>query len=118
MILDTSILIGILGNNQALQEKLERIGEPIATTAITKYELLKAPKENDAKEMLGSMNLYDFDSIAAERSSRIFKGLKKKGKMINELDILIASIAITHDELLITRDKDFKRVEYLKLLVL
>lgn len=118
MILDTSILIEILGNNVQLQEKLEKINEQIATTVITKYELLKAPREDSAKALLNSLKIYDFEERAAERSAKIFKELKKNGKMINELDILIASIVIANDEMLITKDSDFKNVDNLKLLVL
>ncbi len=118
MILDTSILIEVLGNNTAVQEKLEIIGEQIATTTITEYELLKAPKSNEALGSLDIMNVYAFDSVSAGRSAKIFKELKKKGRMINELDILIAAIAIAHDELLVTRDKDFEEVEGLKLLIM
>jgi predicted nucleic acid-binding protein len=118
MILDTSILIEILSDNSSIVEKLERVGESISTTVITKYELLKAPKEADVLALLGTMSAYDYDGKSAERAAKIFKDLKKKGKMINELDILIASIAMTHDEMLVTRDNDFKSVEHLKLLVL
>lgn len=120
MILDTSVLIEVLGNNAALEEKLEKMdgGERMATTTVTKYELLKGPKEGGVLALLNTIEIYDYDSRAAERSAKIFKELKRKGRMVNELDILIASIAIAHDELLVTRDNDFKRIEHLKVLVL
>ncbi len=118
MISDTSILIGILGNNAVMQEKLEKIDERIATTGISMHELLKASKEDTAKALLDTMEIYQFDTKAAERSEKLFKELKKKGRLINEFDILIASIAIAHDELLVTRDNDFRNVDSLKLLVL
>jgi predicted nucleic acid-binding protein len=118
MILDTSILIEVLGDNSSVQEKLERIGEPTATTTVTEYELLRAPKSNEAHGILDVMKIYDFDGTSAERSAKIFKELKKKGHMINELDILIASIAIAHDELLVARDRDFKEIDGLKLLII
>ncbi len=116
--MDTSIIIDILGNDAPLQEKLERIGERISTTVITKYELLKSKNTDPVEGVLSIMEVYEFDGKSAEICARIFKSLKADGKMINELDILIASIAIAHDELLITRDKDFKRIKGLKLLVL
>lgn len=118
MILDTSILIEILDGNKSIKSSLEKLNEVVLTTAISKYELLKAPKNDDANNLLDKMDIHDFDSRSSERSAIIYKELKKKGKMINELDILIASIAITHDELLITRDKDFKNIDNLKLLIL
>ncbi len=118
MILDTSILIEILKNNISIQDKLERIGEKVATTAITEHELLKFLKEDKAKELLNTVDIYPFGGNAPEKSASIFKNLKKRGTMINEFDILIAAIAITHDELLVTKDNDFKSIEGLKLLVL
>jgi tRNA(fMet)-specific endonuclease VapC len=118
MIVDTSILVDVLGNDVALQEKLEKLGAKATTTVITKYELLKSKRDDKAQELLDTMDIYDFDGKSSARSARIYKELKTKGKMINELDILIASIAITHDELLVTRDNDFRKIENLKLLVL
>jgi rRNA-processing protein FCF1 len=38
MIVDTSILVDVLGNDVALQEKLEKLGAKATTTVITKYE--------------------------------------------------------------------------------
>ena len=118
MILDTSILIEILGNNVALQDKLERLNQQVSTTAVTKYELLRGQRHESAIEMLANMEIYEFDGKTAERCAKIFRYLNGRGKLINELDILIASIAIAHDELLVTRDNDFKSVDHLKLLVL
>ncbi|MGD0729015.1 MAG: type II toxin-antitoxin system VapC family toxin [Candidatus Micrarchaeaceae archaeon] len=118
MLLDTSILIDILDGNSTIKSNLKQLNERSFTSVISKYELLKAPKEEDVKFLLNTMEIYDFEERAAERSARIFKDLKKKGKMINELDILIAAIAIANDELLVTRDNDFKNIEQLRLLVL
>ncbi len=118
MILDTNILIDVLDGNGAIRKSLEQLKEKATTTVINKYELLKAPADSRARDLLGTMDLYSFDEPAPARSAQIFKELKKKGHMINELDILIAAIAIAHDELLVTRDKDFKEVDGLKLLII
>lgn len=118
MIFDTGILIDILDGNESVRKRLEQFDEKISTTVISKYELLKAPKEDKARDLLNALDVYSFDGTAPGAAAKIFKHLKGNGKMINELDILIASIAIAHDELLITKDNDFKRIEHLKVLVL
>jgi predicted nucleic acid-binding protein len=118
MILDTSILIDILDGNDRVIKSLQQLKENACTTTISKYELLKAPKDDQVENMLAEMEIYSFDDPAPARSAHIFKALKRKGRMINELDILIAAIAIARDELLVTRDGDFKKVEGLKLLLL
>ncbi|MGH2638795.1 MAG: type II toxin-antitoxin system VapC family toxin [Rhabdochlamydiaceae bacterium] len=116
--MDTNILIEVIGNNLALQEKLEQMGEKAATTAVTKYELLKAPREETALAFLNTLEIYEYDSIAAARAARIFKELKRRGRLINELDILIASIAMARGELLVTMDNDFKSVENLQVMII
>ena len=118
MILDTSVLIELLGNNTSVKENLSTLGEKASTTAITKYELLCGPKEERSLALLDTMEVYDYSGVAAERSAKIYKELRKKGALINVLDVLIASIAIARDELLVTMDKDFKRIEGLKVLVI
>jgi predicted nucleic acid-binding protein len=118
MILDTSVLIEIMADNQSVKRRLTQLGGRVATTVISKYELLKWHDDKAASGMLSIMDSHPFDGTASERSARIYKELKRSGKMINELDILIASIAIARDELLVTLDGDFKSVEHLKLLVL
>lgn len=64
------------------------------------------------------MNLYPFDLKASLWAIRIYGELKSKGIMINELDILIASIALARGEILITMDNDFKQISSLKLKIL
>ncbi len=111
-------MIEILGNNASIESKLEEIGERVATTTVNKYELLKGPRAGKTNALVETMVIYDFDSVSAERSGKIFKELRDKGRMINEFDILIASIAMAHDELLVTRDSDFKKIGNLKVVVI
>ena len=99
MILDTNILIDILDGNDSVRKSVEQLKEKAATTVISKYELLKAPEDSRTHDLLGTLDLSSFDEPAPARSAHIFKELTKKGHMINELDLLIAALAIAHDEL-------------------
>jgi len=124
--LDTDILVGLLrGDGRAIGviEELQRRGEPLKTTIITAYELLKGaassskPRENMrlVKEMLSNINILTLSYGACEEASRIYVKLRRRGIIIGEFDLLIAAIAIHNDELLISRDKHFKLIEDLKL---
>ncbi len=118
MILDTSVLIDMLEGNESVKTSLQKLDGKAATTVICKYELLRGLGGGQVNSLLNTLDVYPFDGDAPERSSVIYKELRRNGKLINELDILIAAIAISNDELLVTRDNDFKAVENLKLLVI
>jgi len=98
-------------------------GEPLKTTIITAYELLKGaassskPRENMrlVKEMLSNINILTLSYGACEEASRIYVKLRRRGVVIGEFDLLIAAIAIHNDELLLSRDKHFKLIEELKI---
>lgn len=114
--LDTSILIDYLNGNEGIirivKSYLER--EKLSTTSITEYELLKHPdetKREEAQEFLLTIKVYNLDQEAAKKSSQIYRDLKMRGKPINENDILIAGIAMTNKESILTRDPDFKHIE-------
>ena len=41
----------------------------------------------------------------------MYRKLSESGRMINELDLLIAGISAANNEVLITRDKDFGKLK-------
>lgn len=90
--------------------------DQVVITAITAYELLKGarlsskPEENteNVKKAISNMQVLDFSQEASEEASNIFCELKESGKMISEFDILIAAIAKTNGEAILTRDLHFK----------
>jgi predicted nucleic acid-binding protein len=49
---------------------------------------------------------------------KIYEKLKTKGCLINEFDMIIAGIAAANDEILITRDQDFSKLESPKIIIL
>lgn len=82
--------------------------------SITEYELLKHQdklKREVAIEFIKRVSVYGFDRIAAARAAEISRVLGSSGKRINENDILIAGIALANNEILLTRDKKFERIE-------
>ena len=127
MILDTDILVALLKGeaeaNKAM-ERLEEDGERAATTMLTAYELLRGayvssnPQKNlaEVKELLSNMEIYDLTMQACDEASTIYRDLRKEGRLIGEFDTLIAAIAKTNTQTLLTRDEHFSRVTGINLL--
>jgi predicted nucleic acid-binding protein len=80
--------------------------------------LSSKPEDNlkHVKEAISNMQVLDLSPEACEEASNIFCELKKSGKMISEFDILIAAIAKTKGESILTRDKHFKSIKGIELI--
>lgn len=117
---DTSALIEILEGGER-GEKIKEIqkGESISTTAICVHEILSGAQSGHAREfligVLKKTTVLPFDMMSAMISSRIEDTLSRKGQKVRDADLFIASICIFHDATLITCDKDFQKVEGLKI---
>jgi predicted nucleic acid-binding protein len=106
--------------------ELEEKNDRIATTIITVYELLKgaslsAKRQKNlqlAREAISSFHVLDLSPEACEEASSIFCELQKSGRLVSEFDILIAAIAKTNGEPILTRDRHFKRIKGLELIEL
>lgn len=73
-------------------------------------------KRGFLKELVRTCLIFEASYEAARIGGRIYAALKKKGKLINDADILIASIAKAHDAVLVTNNEEhFARVEGLKI---
>ena len=118
-ILDTDILVALLkGSPGAIQKitSIEEKGQIISTTIVTVYELLKGAylssrcDENLVRvtDVISNMQILDLTFNVCEEAAKIYRELKTNGKLVGEFDILIAAIARTNNEELITRDEHFK----------
>lgn len=126
VLLDTDILIGLLRNNK---EAVRVISNLLAkhiilfTTSINTAELYfgahlseKSQENLEAVEKLTkTINIIPFELNHSKIYGEIRSDLQKKGEIINELDIFIATIAIEKDLPIITRNvKHFERITKLK----
>jgi tRNA(fMet)-specific endonuclease VapC len=118
-ILDTDIIVALLkGTPDAIQKitSIEEKGEPISTTIVTVYELLKGAylslwcEENLGKvtDAISNMQILDLTFNACEEAAKIYKELKNKGTIVGEFDTLIAAITRANNEELVTRDEHFE----------
>ena len=108
--LDTSVIIDFLAGDQKIISIVKEIlnKEEVKTTTITEYELLRYKNKigkQAAERFLSGAIVCSFDSDAAKQAARLFEELQDAGKMINENDLLIAGISLSHDEVLLTRDR-------------
>jgi len=55
--------------------------------------------------------VYPIDEKVAVEYAELYYQLREKGRLIADLDLIIASTAKAHDEKLLTRDKDFLAVK-------
>lgn len=122
VIFDTSLIVDASRRNKTTLNLIESYSgkEQIATTVVTMYEMLRGATEQDASfvfELLKKFIIYDFEDSTVSEVVKAYKRLSEKGKMINELDLIIAGIAAANNETLITRDKDFSNFESDKIIV-
>ena len=108
--LDTSVIIDFLAGDQKIVALLKEIlsKEDVKTTTITEYELLRHKtkiKKQAAERFLSGVIVSSFDREAAKKAAELFQELQAAGRMVNENDLLIAGIALAHDEILLTRDQ-------------
>lgn len=126
VVLDTDILVGILRKNKDAEkflDMLERKNEKINTTDINAFELFEGAllypgkdKDKSAELLLRSIGSYPFNGPASWTAAQISAELKKEGKIVDFLDLAIASIAISRGEPLATRNvKHFSRIKRLKI---
>jgi len=103
---------------QKLQE-LTEVGEPLRIAIFTLAELFvgvakgtRPRQERIAIEQcVASFQVLPFERSTAEIFGAIVGELEKRGESISDIDALIASIALEHSEILITRNrKHFDRV--------
>lgn len=123
VVFDTSIIIDVLRQRKSALELLASYSkkEAIAITAISKYEILRGTKErnlNLVSQLFTQFVIYDFDDSSIEEAAKAYKKLKDKGKMTNELDLLIEGIATANNETLITKDRDFLNFENPRIIIL
>ena len=105
---------------QGLEDKDDRV----ATTIISAYEILKGadissrPERNLTKvqNLLSNIEVLDLTMQACQEASVVYREMERAGCLIGEFDVLIAAIAKTNGEAVLSRDKHFKSVKGLKLI--
>ena len=124
--LETSVIINFLRNKNEGVEVVEGFEGELSSSLICLAELYEGiyrvkDKGRAEKGVLnfftGLSEVFGLDRDIAEDFGRIRANLKKKGTIIEDLDILLAATCLVHNLTLVTYNpKHFKRVENLKVL--
>jgi len=120
--LDTSFIVALIRRDPKAEKRLEDYvasEAKLSTTPIAACELFKGAyrsKRRDTevrkiKEMLTHLEILSFSIEACERYGKLVNDLQLKGTPIGDLDAMIASIALTYNEPILTSDmKHFEKV--------
>ncbi|MBO3464485.1 type II toxin-antitoxin system VapC family toxin [Aetokthonos hydrillicola] len=125
-LIDTNILSFFFRNHNLVVERFEaylKEHSKINTSIITYYEILSGLKHRDAQKQLTSFLTFASYNIvlpltthSTTISADIYANLRKAGTPIDDIDILIAGIAIANDLVIITNNqRDFEKIEGLEI---
>jgi len=121
-LLDTNIISYYLKGIESLKDKISSNIDLLSISIISYYEIVSGLQSIDATkritefekfcELIDTINL-DKASILA--SCKIYASLKKSGKLIDDIDILIAGIALSNNLVMVTDNiEHFGRIEGLE----
>jgi len=124
LVLDTSILIALERKDKETLSKLETITEkyksPPSITFINLFEILlgiKLRQPRRYKEAIEFLERFDVLNTTDE-TAKILAEIKikydKKGIILPLADLIIVSLVIENKMILITKDRDFEKIEELK----
>ena len=124
-LIDTNIIIYSLKNDKHVNEKFrETENIPKAISVITYGELVYgAKKSQHAERSLATsyriaelFPIIDINRSIMDICGEIKSGLERRGNIIEDLDVLIAATALSHNLILVTNDVGhFSRVEDLRI---
>lgn len=125
MIADTSFVIDLmkkLPEAEAKLVELEKRSEQVLITSISVFELAEGYSRGKPDDNSKISRFLDYESVivfephGALAAGEIKSRLKKEGKSIGIGDCMIAGIAISGNDRLLTRNvKDFSRIKELQL---
>lgn len=126
VLVDTDILSLFFRNNQNVVSNFKtylKEYDKINLSIITFYEILSGLKHRDASKQLDFFlkfakhnSILPLTKESTTISSDLYARLRKGGKMLDDIDILIAGVSIANNLVLITHNKDhFKRIEGLEI---
>ena len=124
-LLDTNICIYLINGNEILKKKICEIGlfslsisnATLAELYFGAYNSQKVSANIKRIEAFKkNLNVYSDSDISAEAFGRFKSKLRVQGKIVEDFDILIASIAHANECILVTNNPDhFERIDELEI---
>lgn len=123
--LDTDILIEHFRGNKKIKDKIKSLSNDdiIGVTWLSFYEFFKGiflsgklEEESFLQKLFDTSLILESSYKSAKRGGEIYANLKIKGQLINDADILIASIVMSYEATLVTNNvSHFSRIDGLKI---
>ncbi len=124
--LDTNIITAFLKNDLGVVTKVSEyldVFDNLTINIISYYEILRGlidlgnrRKLRKFEEFMQENELISLGKETTQKAAEIYADLKKKGNLIEDADILIASIALVENLVLVTDNiSHFERVEGLQI---
>ncbi|XGI84245.1 type II toxin-antitoxin system VapC family toxin [Halorutilales archaeon Cl-col2-1] len=111
-LLDTSFLIDLLNGHPDAVELHETIRGSESTSTVCVYELTKF--EGFSSDCLDGKSVLRLTLGDVRSSGSIYRSLKEDGEKIGETDTLIGGVARSRGMCLVTRDRDFEKIDSLE----
>ena len=112
--LDTNVIIDILHNNAAVTQKFYRVvkrGIELVIPPFTHYEIRRgflynpAPtKEKAYKSLMFRYPVGNMDNEILERAAVLYAKLRRSGRTVDDVDILIAAYCLCNGYTLVTHN--------------
>ncbi|MBE9035832.1 type II toxin-antitoxin system VapC family toxin [aff. Roholtiella sp. LEGE 12411] len=126
VLIDTNILSFFFRNDSLVVERFQaylKEHDKINISIITYYEIVSGLKHRDAqKQLISFLEFVSYNTVlplttsSATISADIYANLRNKGIPIDDIDILIAGIAIANDLIIVTNNiRDFGKIENLEI---
>ncbi len=122
-LLDTNIISYYLKGIENLKEKITGNIDSLSISIISYYEIISGLQSIDANRRIGEFDKFckltdiiNLDKPSILSSCKIYASLKKSGRLIDDMDILIAGVALSNNFVMVTDNTDhFERIKGLKI---
>lgn len=124
--IDTSVIVSYLREKEGVAELFDSLEGELSSSYVCMAELYEGVfrvKERGKVEkgilqfFSGLSKVYGMDPEVSREFGKIRANLKRKGKIIEDLDIILAAICVANNLVLVTSNpKHFKRVKNLRIL--
>jgi predicted nucleic acid-binding protein len=116
-LLDTSVIIGLLRGGKVIEELVANEEETLCTCFPVQCELYRGTKlarkteegEKEVQSLLDELEHLEANKQSAKKVAE----LREKYPEIKVFDLMIAGICIANNTEIITKDKDFEKIEEL-----
>ena len=123
LVFDSSIIIEIERGNKDIIEKLKELRKihpaPPKISFMSYFEFLYGLRKKSPKNKIKSEEFLKlFDTIQTDNSTASFLVRLKDKYELSLTDLFIASQVMENDYILVTKDKDFERIEEIEKVIL